>query len=107
VAYICLASLLREEGNYFGARKEIQVCHPGEEGEDFCVVLLECGFLHVVKYADVPKDLLDPLRRPSMGWKMLDADPGMALPASLAGVGLEPPRLDQEDDHSDEHRTSS
>jgi hypothetical protein len=94
MANICLASLLREESNYFRVRKEVRVPHPGEEGEDLHVVLLEGGFLHVVEHTDVPKDLLDPLRWPSMGRETLDADPGMIVPASLASVGLEPPRLD-------------
>jgi hypothetical protein len=107
MAHIRSTSMLREERHCLGMREEIRVRHPGEEGEDFRVVLLEGALLHVVEHTAVPKDLPDPFRRPSMSWKTLNVDLDVVVPGGLACVGLKPPRLDQEDRHANEHRTSA
>jgi hypothetical protein len=108
MSHIRLASMLREERHCLRTREEFRVCHPGEEGEDFRVVLLEGGFLHVVKHTDVPKDLPDPLCRPIMRQKKaLNVDLDVVVLGDLPCVGLKPPRLDQEDRRANEYRTST
>jgi hypothetical protein len=63
-----------KEGDNLGTGKEIRVPHPGMEEENLGIVLSEGGSIHVVENTDLTKDLLDPLGRPGMKQKPLNAN---------------------------------